>query len=59
MLREFLFSIKQGDAFKETLFFNQTTNILVQKFSDGSGSKNFDPGWVGSAIYGLGLENFA
>jgi len=28
--------------------------------SDGSGSKNFDPGRVGSAIYGLGLnlENF-
>jgi len=26
--------------------------------SDGSGSKFFDPGWVGSAIYGLGLENF-
>jgi len=38
--------------------------------SDGSGSKNFDPGsdwvnflllgscWVGSAIFGLGLENF-
>jgi len=28
--------------------------------SDGSGSKIFDPGWVGSAIYDLGLdlENF-
>jgi len=28
--------------------------------SDGSGSKIFDPGQVGSAIYGLGLnlENF-
>jgi len=27
--------------------------------SDGSGSKFFDPGWVRSAIYGLGLENFS
>jgi len=27
----------------------------------GTGQKNFDPGWVGSAIFGLidlGLENF-
>jgi len=30
-------------------------------FSDGHGSKILDPGWVGSAIYGLvlNLENFS
>jgi len=39
-------------------FFKSPTKDF--KFSDGSGSKIFDPGQVGSAIYGLGLnwENF-
>jgi len=29
---------------------------LLSGFSDGSGSKFFDLGWVGWAIYGLGLN---
>jgi len=34
------------------------TSWLVVYTSDWSGSKFFDQGWVGSAIFGLGLENF-
>jgi len=32
------------------------TILFVLMSSDGSGSKFFDPGWVGSANYGLGLN---
>jgi len=33
-----------------------TRLLLFFKTSDGPGSKFFDPGWVGSAIFGIGLR---
>jgi len=43
--------------YNQKSMFSHLAKVMGQgQPSDGSGSKIFDLGWVGSAIYGLGLN---